>query len=289
MDTQKYRAFVLAVDLGSFSAAAEELMFTPSGVSHMASAVEDEVGLTLLRRGRNGVALTSSGEQMMPMIRNLVRSEEAVKQQASAISGLASGSVTIGAYSSIASQWLPGIIKEFREKYPGISIRLLEGVRDEIEQWMADGRLDFCMFSYREDTDLEWIPLKDDPMYVAVSKSHPFADRSSVRPEDCAGQPFIMPGRDHDPDVVDLLKRFSVDVDIEYTTIENYSAISMVECGLGISIMNELITKGFRSDTVLVPFDPPQRINLGIGIRSMKAASPAARGLIRFIRDKFSA
>ena len=287
MDTQKYRAFVRAVELGSFSAAAEEMRFTPSGISHMAAAVEDEVGLTLLKRGRNGITLTSNGEEMMPVLRNLVHAEASVMQQASSIIGLARGHVTIGAYSSIASQWLPSIIKGFRDEYPGISIQLLEGVHEEIDEWMAEDQLDFCRCSYRRGTELEWIPLKNDPMFAAVSKKHPFAKRKKVKPKECEGQPFIMPGRSNDLDVVDLLRKFSVGVDIEYTTIENYSAISMVECGLGISIMNELITKGRTADIVLVPFDPPQHINLGIGVKAMKTASPAAKKLIEYIRDRF--
>jgi len=178
MDTQKYRAFIRSVDLGSFSAAAEEMRFTPSGISHMVSAVENEVGCELLKRGRNGVSLNPSGEIMMPAIRALINAETAIEQESSALTGLAKGSITIGAYSSIAAQWLPQILRNFQDDYPGISVQLMEGVHEELDDWMAADRMDFCLFSYRKGLEFEWIPLRDDQMFLVVSPDHPFASKA---------------------------------------------------------------------------------------------------------------
>ena len=66
MDLLKCRALVRAIELGSFSAAAAEMGYTPSGISHMAAAVEDELGVVLLRRGRSGVSLSPPGEMCSP-------------------------------------------------------------------------------------------------------------------------------------------------------------------------------------------------------------------------------
>ena len=82
MDLLKCRALVRAIELGSFSAAAAEMGYTPSGISHMAAAVEDELGVVLLRRGRSGVSLSPPGEMLLPALRDLVRADDRLRQQA---------------------------------------------------------------------------------------------------------------------------------------------------------------------------------------------------------------
>ena len=71
---------------------------------------------------------------------------------------------------------------------------------------------------------------------------------------------------------------------IEFSTIENYSAIALVECGLGVSIMNKGVTLGRRNNVVMLPIDPPQFITIGVEILSLKAGSPAARKMISYVR-----
>ena len=147
MDTQKYKALLCAIELGSFSAAAEQLGYTPSGISHMADAVEGWLGLTLLQRGRSGVSLTHSGELLLPMLRDLVHLETLLQQQAADLRGLTSGKLTIGSYSSISAHSLPQVLYAFQQDYTGITIRLMEGVHQELEDWLADYLVDFCLFS----------------------------------------------------------------------------------------------------------------------------------------------
>ena len=268
MDSLKVNVMIKALELGSMSAAADELGYTTSGVSQMITAIENELGFTLVTRSRGGISLTAAGEKIYPSLLAYSHADANLRQSASEVLGLETGKIVIGSFSSIASNWLPPVIKRFREDYPDISISLIEGIHDEIDEWMKSEQIDFCMYSYRESMDLEWIPLYEDALYAVVSPDHPFAGRESISPDELNGVPFIMPGRGNDLDVV-----------------ENYSAISMVEAGLGISVMNELITEGRLNHVILVPFDPPQTISLGIAVQSMKDLSPAARIFIEHIQE----
>ena len=65
MDTEKCKVLLRAVDTGSFTAAAEELGYTPSGVTHMMNALEEDLGIVLLRRSRSGVTLTEAGKELI--------------------------------------------------------------------------------------------------------------------------------------------------------------------------------------------------------------------------------
>ena len=289
MDSLKVNVMIRALELGSMSAAADELGYTTSGVSQMITAIENELGFTLVTRSRGGISLTPAGEKIYPSLLAYSHADANLRQSASEVLGLETGQIVIGSFSSIASNWLPPVIKRFREDYPDISISLIEGIHDEIDEWMKSEQIDFCMYSYRESMDLEWIPLYEDALYAVVSPDHPFAGRESISPDELNGVPFIMPGRGNDLDVVDLLRRYNVHPDIQYSTLENYSAISMVEAGLGVSVMNELITEGRLNHVILVPFDPPQTISLGIAVQNMKDLSPAARKFIENIQEYVAA
>ena len=75
MESARCKAFMYAADTGSFTNAAERLNYTPSGVSQLVGALENETGLTLLRRTRKGVTLTSDGEILLPAVREFLEKE----------------------------------------------------------------------------------------------------------------------------------------------------------------------------------------------------------------------
>ena len=73
MESKKLEALLMAVDLGSFTKAAEVLGYTQSGLTHMMNSLEKEVGFTLLERGRSGVRLTEEGERIAPAVREFLQ------------------------------------------------------------------------------------------------------------------------------------------------------------------------------------------------------------------------
>ena len=117
MDIKKYKVFAKTAELSSLTRAAEELGITQSGVSHIIAAVEAEFGFTLLTRIRNGVRLTPEGKRILPHIRSLLREETLLLREAAEIRGAATGVVCIGTFTSVATHWLPSMIKEFQQEY----------------------------------------------------------------------------------------------------------------------------------------------------------------------------
>ncbi|MCQ2548283.1 MAG: LysR family transcriptional regulator, partial [Clostridia bacterium] len=111
MDTVKCRALLEALRLGSFSAAAEELGYTASGLAKVINSVEQELGVAIVKRTNRGIELTEDGKLMMPVIQSLANDHERAFQISSQIKGLTVGTINIGAYYSIAASWLPEIVK----------------------------------------------------------------------------------------------------------------------------------------------------------------------------------
>ena len=282
MESARCKAFMASAQAGSISKAAEILGYTPSGVSQLVSALETEFGFPLLIRGKRGVVPTEDGKIILEAIREYLIQEERIYQLASDINGLLIGDITIGAYPSIATHWLPAVISGFQKKHPNIHFHLMEGTRQELNKWLMDKKINLVFFSYQEPMDYEWIPIAEDPIIAVLPQNHPMANEDVFPLKQCGSEAFIMPALGRDTDVLDMLRRNGISPRINFSTQEGFSAISMIEEGLGIGIMNELITKNWKANVIKLPLQPPQSITLGIALFSLKKASPAVRRFVEF-------
>ncbi|MBU5440107.1 LysR family transcriptional regulator [Tissierella sp. MSJ-40] len=291
MDITKCKVFLKSVELGSFSKAASVLGYTTSGVSQLVNAFEKDMGFPLLTRSNKGVKPTDNALKIIPVLREILLQEEKLYQINSEIKGLTVGNITIGAYSSIATHWLPSVIKGFQEIYPQIEIRLMEGIRQEVESWLCDRKTDIAFFTYMEPMPYDWIPIAEDPMLAILPKNHPLAKETVYPLQNCQHERFIMPALGRDDDVAELLSKNNLTPNISFSTLENFAALAMIEQGMGMSIMNELITKRWQCDVVKLPLDPPQKITFGIAVPSLKTSPPAVKKFVKYstnvlIREK---
>ena len=148
MNILKYMAFIKTVEYGSFTKAGELLNYSQSGISRMINDLEKEWNITLLERNRSGVKLTSDGSRLLPYAQSLCDEYQKLQMQVDDLHGVQSGIIRIGTFSSVATHWLPNIIKAFQKDYPGIDYELLLGDYTEIEEWIAEGRVDCGTRSY---------------------------------------------------------------------------------------------------------------------------------------------
>lgn len=288
MESARCKAFLAAVEAGSFSKAAEVLNYTPSGVSQLVNALENELGFSLLRRNKKGVIPTENGEKLLPAVREFLLQENRIYQLVAEMNGLLIGSITIAAYSSIATHWLPSVIRAFQEDYPQIQIKLMEGIRQEVTKWLDEKISDVAFLSYKDPMPYDWISLAEDQMLAVLPKTHPLAAEASYPLQNCEYERFIMPALGRDVDVVALFQDNNLTPSIQFSTLENFAAMAMIEQGLGMSIMNELITRNWQCDVVKLPLVPPQQITLGIALPSLENASPAVKRFVQYAVDQLT-
>jgi DNA-binding transcriptional LysR family regulator len=130
------RVLTTVVERGSFSAAAEEIGITQSGISQSIKQLEADLGTAALADARAAL-----------------QAIERLRQRCSAAKGLQSGHVRIGSVSSVAARLLPGALAEFRRLYPGISVDLIEGTDSEVCEWVENNIVDLARSVRRDGTN----------------------------------------------------------------------------------------------------------------------------------------
>lgn len=267
MDTKKVKALITAVDRGSLTAAATELGYTQSGLTHMMNSLEVECGLTLLVRSKNGVRLSPAGQELLPKMRALIHSAEEFERGAEQLKKKSFSSLRLGAYSSVAKQWLPSIVSEFRRVSPGTEVTIDVNGITKLYDAIKQDDLDCAIVSFQEplSAGLCWFSLRDDEIVAILPKS--FNCEGDVFPiEQFDGTEFLMPSANFDMDINPLFNTGSVKVSprISYTNLGDEAIVSMVKHGLGVSILTDLVMQGINTDVRMLSISPPAFRSLGI-------------------------
>lgn len=280
----KYMAFVETAECGSFTKAAEHLNYSQSGISRMIHDLETEWNMTLLERDRSGVNLTSDGLQLLPHAKLLCEEYRKLQMQVDDLKGIQSGVIRIGTFSSVATHWLPKIIQRFQKDYPGIDYELLLGDYEEIEEWIGSGRVD-CGF-LRLPTNMEYdaLSLEKDRLMAILPEGHPLTEYEKVPLSALAQEPFMLLQHGKKAEVAELFDSAGLVPRVRFTTWDDYSIMSMVEQGLGVSVLPELILKRIPYRIVAKELDVPASREIGIAVRSMKNRSLAVRKFMDYLQ-----
>ena len=283
MNISKCMAFVEAVDSGSFTAAAERLSYSQSGISRMIADLETEWGTTLLERGRSGVRLTSEGSALLPFAHDLVGAYDKLQEEVDALHGLESGVIRIGTFSSVATHWIPEVVGRFQKDYPGIDYELLMGDYTEIESWVAEGRVDCGFCRLPAPSGLDASLLEEDELVAVLPEDHPLTRQSSVSLEDLCGSPFMMLGRGDNTEIADIFTSAGLRPDVRYTTWDDFSIMAMVESSMGVAILHSLVLRRTPYHIVIRPLARPLYRKIGIATRRGKHVSLATSRFLDYL------
>ena len=283
MNILKYMAFIKTAEYGSFTKAAEVLHYSQSGISRMIGDLEKEWRVTLLERSRWGVSLTSDGSRLLARAQKLCEEYRKLQMEVDDLHGVQSGLIRIGTFSSVATHWLPNIIKAFQKDHPNIDYELLLGDYAEIEEWIAEGRVDCGFVRLPARPAFETIPLARDDLLAVLPEGHPLAESERVPASALCSEPFILLERGARTDVTEIFERGGLSPRVRFTTWDDYAIMSMVESGLGISILPELILRRIPYRIVAKKLAVPAYREIGLALRERESASLAAKKFIEYL------
>ena len=282
----KYLAFVKTVEQGSFTRAARELDYAQSSISKMVADLESEWGMTLLERSKSGVCLTSAGEQVLPFLRKVLNDHQELAGQIDRMNGVETGVVRIGTFASVAINWLPNIFAALQRDYPGIEYEMLLGDYEEVEHWIDEGRVDCGFLRLPTLPKFDTLLLKQDEYKAVLPMGHLLAEKETVAVEDLNNLPFLLLEHGGKTEVSDLLERARVRPDIRFTTWEDFAIMAMVEKGMGVSILPDLILQRIPYQIEIRPLRQPYYRQIGLAMKKQTHPTPAVQKFIEYLPSR---
>lgn len=279
----KYLAFVKTVEKGSFTRAAQELNYAQSSISKMIADLEKEWGMTLLERSKSGICMTSAGEQIMPFLRKVLNDYQEMEGQICRMNGIETGVVRIGTFSSVAINWLPNIFAALQKDYPGIEYEMLLGDYNEVEHWIDEGRVDCGFLRLPTVSKFDTILLKQDEYKVVLPVGHSLAEKETIAVEDLNDLPFLLLEHGGKTEVSDLLERYHVQPDIRFTTWEDFAIMAMVEKGMGVSILPDMILRRIPYKIEIRSLQTPYYRSIGLAVKDQKHVTSAVQKFIEYL------
>ena len=283
-----YQVFKTVAEIGSFHKTAEVLGLTPSAISHAITAMEKELGFSVLNRNKNGVVLTTAGAHILPYVNAILNAEESLKQEIAEYKGLKTGTVKVGCFSSACTNWMPSIIKAFGEEYPAINIEVYEGTYDDVRYWIKTGQVDFGFLSASSAGDLPITPFYEDPLLCIVPKDFKKSGKGkTIGIEEMSRNRFVSQRESTDADIANYMKQNKLAVTAGYHVVDDLSTIIMVASGFGICIMPELVMNDIPYEVGRYPMRPAASRMIGLSCLDPNFMAPAARTLYKHILEKY--
>ncbi len=279
----RYIALQKIIELGSFTKAAEALGYTQSSISQMIASLESELSMKLLTRSRTGIKLTIEGEELYPFIERSIIEYRNVQEKADEINGLETGIIRVGTISSITCHWMPKLIKGFQELYPNVQFLFHQGDYSSIREWIKTGAVDFGFITPPAAGELETVTIKNGEMLAVLPKNHPLAAKSSVKLEEIADDPFILLEEGHYSEPINAFRAAGLEPDIKYTIHDDYAIMTMVESGLGVSILAELMLRRSNYNITCLPIEPPVYRTLAVGYKNKNRLPIASKYFIQYL------
>lgn len=279
----RYIALQKIVELGSFSKAAEAMGYSQSAISQMISSLEEEMSIKLVNRFRKGVTLTLEGEELYPQIEKLIYQYYSIQEKTNEIKGLETGTIRMGTLASISAHWLPNLLKEFQEQYPGVEFVIHQGDYTSIYEWIKTGAIDFGFVNPKAVSDIETILLKEGAMLAVLPEDHPLSGNDVIPLDLLATEPFILLEEGHYYEPLEAFASVGLSPNIKYTIHDDYAIMTMVEAGLGVSIMAELILHRTNYRIRICATDPPISRTIAIGYKDKSSLPIACKRFIELL------
>lgn len=266
-DLRRLRAFHAVAERGSFSAAALDLGYAQSVVSHHVAALEDEFGLTLVDRSRRPVGLTAAGERLRGHAVAVLGAVAEAEDELRALAGLQSGTLRVSAFLTACTSFVPPALARFERDLPTVEVRVEVLETDDGLRRLRAGDVDLAVVFSNEaaaeppgaDPSLAWSRLGNDPFRLVLPAAHRLARKPRIRPADLRGERFSAPARTaqqgspYHAMLERVCARGGFEPDVAYVVSDVTVARALVTAGLCVGVMPELTIPLPRPDVAVRP------------------------------------
>jgi DNA-binding transcriptional LysR family regulator len=300
LNVSRLRVLAEVARRGSFSGAADALSYTQSAVSQQVATLEAETGMTLLERHARGVRVTPAGQALVEHAEGILARLEAAEGELAAIAGLRAGKLRMASFPTAGATLMPLAIATFRTTYPDIELTLAEGEPEEIEPRLRAGEFDLALLFEFDEPEagldgLERIELLQDPMYLALPREHPLAEKSGLRLQDLRGEAWVQTSRSSPcaRHVVRSCHAAGFEPNVSFESDDYQTVQGLVAAGVGVALIPELALSVVREDIAIRALSPRPPVRQVVAAAPADArlspATPAMLGILEQAAKRYEA
>lgn len=277
-DLRHIRAFLVLARAGSFTRAAAELHMSQPTLTVQIQQLETAIGVKLFDRNKRHVALTQAARELMVPLERILIDVDAIAASTEELLEHRRGLVSVAALPSMSAAILPRAIKKLSQSYPGITVRVQDGVAAKVAELVKTGQVDFGISSLTAgDKDLVSHILTMDRLCAVVASGHKLAKKRSTTVRELAKYPLVVMGKDSSARMLmdQGFDREGLVPIVAYEVTYASSVSGLTAAGLGVGILPESVAGASRLHVLPIRNETMRR-RIGIVIRAGRSLSPTA-------------
>lgn len=286
VELQQMRYVIAVAETSSFTRAAERCLVVQSALSHQIARLERELGAKLFERTSRRVRLTQAGAAFLPAARQCVDAAERASAEVAGAVGEVRGRLVIGLISTVAAVDLPGVLRDFRQRYPSVRINLCAGASEELIEQVKQGTVEAAFLGLPTTARPEGVNARElarDRLVAVVAPDHPLAAESAVSLRRLSTEVFVdLPAKTAgriQSDQAFAAAGLSRDVAFEVTNA--YLTSRLVEQGLAVAMLPSAYAPQLTGVTIIQVTDAPTRVEHVIWSRA--ELTPAAKAFLALL------
>ncbi|MGF6208768.1 LysR family transcriptional regulator [Pseudomonas frederiksbergensis] len=282
MTLTQLEIFSLVAELHGFTAAANRLGISQSAVSHALKALEQELGVELLRRHQSQVELSDIGQQLLLRARAMLGLANTLRQEAADARGMKRGTLRIGSFGPTSSiKLLPKILENYRAAHPGIEVHIDEGPDRQVIQWLEERRIDVGFVVLPEER-FDTFALIEDQMVALLPANHPLTAHASLSLNDLCQDPFVLTEAGSSELVSRLFNAARLTPNIRFRCSQLLSTLDTVGRGDALTVVAESsLPEDDDRRYVKRPLSPAVKRQVGLAVLDQRQSSPATLAFIQ--------
>ena len=259
MQIESLKMFCDLAETESFTKAAQINGVTQSAVSQQISSLERLFKALLIERSKKKFRLTREGQVLYDYSKQIIGAYDSLHHRLQEIKNVISGTVRVATIYSIGLHDLPPYMKRFLKAYPTVNVHVEYRRASEVYDDVVSNVVDLGLVAYpQRDGRIDVVPLRKEPMVLAINPQHPLAKSKTLRLKDLNGQKFV--GFQSDVPTRRAIDRQLKDAGVtvhyvmEFDNIETVKRAVEIEAGMAIvpqSTINQEVSKGSLSEVRL--------------------------------------
>lgn len=260
MELRQLRHFLALAEEMHFGRGAARVCISQPALSASISRLEEDLNVRLFERDKKSVRLTFAGNLMLSYARDLIAQAERTRCFSQALAAGKVGRISVGFSCAVLTPELDKVFTTFRKVFPEIEIVMIENSSQRQFELLISGQLDAGLVNFPvPPAGLEYIELFTNRFVVCLPKGHHLAAHKILHLSQLRNEPFILLSRDRAPSVYDMMLGMCVTAGfqpkIAYESEHTFSTVSLVERGLGVALVLDVVIHANFKSVIFVPLD----------------------------------